>query len=106
MFIRATGSLLSNIFYGDHILDFLFPHRVELDGDLKIITVSKRNYYIIGIDKVSVPIRNVRRIEINRHLFGADLVIKIFGSRDVVAKCLSKKGAMKIYSYLLTTSLK
>jgi hypothetical protein len=106
MKIKASGSFLSNVFYGDHVLDFLVPHRIEIDIPGQILTISKRNYYLIGVDKVSIPIRNVRRVEINRHLFGADLNIKIFGSTDVKAKCLSKKGALGVYHYLLSHKTK
>lgn len=106
MKIKASGSLLSNIFFGDHVLDFLVPTRVELDILAKTITIFKRNYYFIGVDKTSLPVRNVRRVEINRHLFGADLIIKIFGSKDVTAKCLSKRDSLKIYNFLLANNLR
>jgi len=102
MIIKAKGSILSNIFHGDHILDILVPYRVEINTSVKILTISKRNYYLIGIDKTTIPISNIRRVYINRHLFGANLSIKIFGSGDVQAKCLSKRDAIKLYNYLVS----
>jgi hypothetical protein len=106
MIIKAKGSILSNIFFGDHFLDLLVPYRVNIDTSTKILTISKRNYYFIGIDKTTIPISNVRRVNINRHLFGADLSIKIYGSGDVHAKCLSKRDAINLYNYLTSIILK
>ena len=72
----------------------------KLKVHLEIITVKKRNWYLIGVDIDTIPIRNIRNIFINEHLFGSDLHIKIFGA-TISALCLSKKDSIKIRSILL-----
>ena len=81
MIIKATGSLLSNLFFGDNkYLDWLVPWSIIIDTEMEHIIVSKRNYYFLGIDKEVVPFRNLRRISYDAHLFGADLNLKVYGT--------------------------
>lgn len=99
--IKVKGSILSNLFFGEHILDTLFPYTLLLDVSNQLITVTKRNYYIIGVDRQTIPFRNIRRVNMNSHLIGADLSIKVYGTNLIVAKCLPKKGAKLVYETIL-----
>jgi hypothetical protein len=102
MILKATGSFLSNIFFGDNkLLDWIVPWSVTIDTNLEHIIVAKRNYYFIGVDKEVVPFRNLRRISYNTHLFGADLNIKVYGTGTLSARCLKKREAKKLYAYCL-----
>lgn len=96
---KASSTVLSLIF-NLKLEEILTPWIVILDTDLEIITVKKRNWYLIGVDIDTIPIRNIRNIFINEHLFGSDLHIKIFGA-TISALCLSKKDSIKIRSILL-----
>ena len=101
MHITATGSLLSNLFFGDKkLLDWLVPWTITLDTEAEHIIVSKRNYYFIGVDREVIPFRNVRKVTLDTHLFGADIRMKVYGGA-VKARCLKKKEAEKIYNYCL-----
>jgi hypothetical protein len=102
MIIKATGSFLSNVFFGDKkLLDWLVPWSITIDTDLEHIVVSKRNYYFIGVDKEVVPFRNLRRISYDAHLFGADLNLKVYGTGTLSARCLKKREAKKLYEFCL-----
>lgn len=101
MIIKATGSILSNLIFGDNkSLDWLVPWSIKIDTEAEHIVVSKRNYYFIGVDKDVIPFRNLRRITYDAHLFGADLTLKVYGG-TVIARCLKKTEAQRIYSYCL-----
>lgn len=102
MIIKATGSLLSNLFFGDNkYLDWLVPWSIMIDTEMEHIIVSKRNYYFIGVDKEVVPFRNLRRISYDAHLFGADLNLKVYGTGVLSARCLKKNEAKKLYQFCL-----
>lgn len=102
MIIKVTGSVLSNIFFGDNkYLDWLVPWSILIDTEMEHIIVSKRNYYFIGIDKEVVPFRNLRRISYDAHLFGADLNLKVYGTGLLSARCLKKNEAKKLYQFCL-----
>lgn len=102
MKIRATGSFLSNIFFGSNpTLDWLVPWSIMIDTEMEHIIVSKRNYYLIGVDKDVVPFRNLRRVTLDTHLFGADLILKVYGTGTITARCLKKGEAKRIYNFCL-----
>jgi hypothetical protein len=102
MRLKATGSFLSNIFFGSNpALDWLVPWTMVIDSDMEHVIVSKRNYYFIGIDKDVVPFRNIRRVSLDTHLFGADLVLKVIGTGTIRARCLKKREAKRLYEYCL-----
>ena len=102
MTIKATGSVLSNIFFGNNkYLDWLVPWSIEIDTAMEHIIVSKRNYYFIGVDKEVVPFRNLRRVSYDAHLFGADLNLKVYGTGTLSARCLKKGEARRLYEYCL-----
>lgn len=101
MIIEAKGSFLSNVIFGENkYLDWLVPWSMKIDTEAEHIIVAKRNYYLIGVDKDVIPFRNLRRITYDAHLFGADLVLKVYGG-TVRAKCLKKQEAKKLYQYCL-----
>ena len=102
MIIHGRGSFWSNVFFGEHALSWLVPTTVQLDTDAKTLVIRRRNYYLIGVDRTLIPIRNVRRVEIDTHLFGADIKMKVYGTGNVVAKCIKKRDARKFYDYCLS----
>lgn len=94
--MRAKSSLLSLIFFGDSYTDIWTPWSVFVDVQNQWIEVSKRNVYLIGVDKRVIPFRNIRNIVLDQHLIGADLFFKVYGG-NVIAKCIPKKQAQRIY---------
>lgn len=102
MIIKGRGSFWSNFFFGDHVLAWLFPMTVRLDTSTKTLVLRRRNFYVIGVDRTLIPIRNIRKVEIDTHLLGADIKMKVYGTGSVIAKCIKKRDARKIYDYCLS----
>lgn len=59
----------------------LTPWRIEVDAKLKRISIKKRNWYLISVDENAFNFGTVRNIEVDKHLFGADLTIKAMGGQ-------------------------
>ena len=68
-----------------HVLN---PWRLEFDFARGVIFVKKRNWHLISVDETIVPFRQIRRLEIDTHVFGASLKVKVFGSGEVCARYL------------------
>ena len=83
------------------MLDWLAPWSILIDPIAKTLIIRKRNYYLIGVDKTIVPIRNIRRVLVDEHFFGADVELKIFGTGSVKARCLKKRDVKKLQQYCL-----
>lgn len=64
--------------------DLITPASLEVDFDKQEIIVSKRNWYLVGVDKEVFFFRHVRRLTIDTHLIGADVTIHIAGSKCFV----------------------
>lgn len=81
----------------EHIIN---PWRIKVDYLEETITISKRNWYFIGVDTDTIAFRFIRKININEHLFGADIFIKAIGG-SVSAKYLPKKDLKLIKKSLI-----
>lgn len=103
MRLFAKGTILSNLLFGQNaIIDWYTPYKVVLDTDQKILTIVKRNAYLIGVDKITIPVKNVRNVTYDAHLFGGDLHFKVYGTRVQSAYCLRKASAKRIRDYLVS----
>jgi len=100
MLIKSDSSILSRLFYGSSFTDIWTPWIVILDLDNSHIEVLKKNWHLIGVDSQIIPFKNIRKLDINEHLFGADLKMKVYGG-SIEAKCLTKKSALKIKESVL-----
>jgi hypothetical protein len=96
MIYTFSSDLLSRTFFGEKITDILTPWSITINLNQEIIIVEKRNSYLIGVDKKVIPLKNIRKIEIDEHLCGSNIYFKVYGG-SVIAKCLSKKDARTIY---------
>ena len=77
--------------------DILCPWKIKIEENL--LTIEKRNWYLVGIDSTTVPINYVRNVSIDQHLFGADVHIKVYGS-NISVYYISKKSAAKLKEIL------
>ena len=98
--IDEKSAIVSLVFNG-FIFHVLTPWNIIIDFGKLTITVKKRNWFLIGHDENIVPFRYIRNIEIDRHLFGASMKIKAYGSGTIVVKAISKVGADKIKDELI-----
>ena len=81
------------------LLDILTPWHLVIDMDDQTVTVSKRNWFLIGVDSDTLAFRFIRRITIDQHLIGADITIKAVGG-TLTAYCLDKIDAKRIKEIL------
>lgn len=95
----TTISLLAN----GKILSILRPWRITVDAGKMQITVMRRNWHLINHDESTYAFKSVRNVKIDRHLFGANLSIKVFGGEAEVFY-INKKKAKQIRDLLLEGS--
>jgi hypothetical protein len=75
---------------------FFFPDRIELDFDKKEIRISGRKEY-------RVDLSNVREVELLKHSFGADVILRTkYSAMQVRSLPVRESGKLKslITSYL------
>lgn len=71
----------------EHIIN---PWVLKIDLEKEIISIEKRNWFFFGKDSNTIAFKFIRVINIDEHLFGADIFIKAIGGW-VSAKYLPKK---------------
>ncbi len=98
--MHYKSSIMSLITTGNfkHLLN---PWHITVNFTEKTIVTKKRNWFLIGFDEEVVPFRYIRRIEIDTHLFGASMTIKVYGSGKLIVKCIPKSGARRIKEELV-----
>jgi len=83
-----------------HAADVLTPWQVIIDTEDQTITVRKRNRYLIGVDEDTLAFRFIRRVAIDQHLIGADIIIQAVGGK-LKAYCLDKSDCKHIKEILM-----
>lgn len=93
MIYKTKSSFLALLFNGEirHIIN---PWVLILNFENETISVEKRNWYFIGKDRNVIAFRFIRNINIDEHLFGADIFIKAIGG-NVSAKYFPKRHLKK-----------
>lgn len=81
--------------------DLIRPWVIEIDDEKQMITTKKRNWYLIDVDEQNYLFNTVRQIYIDKHLFGADLYIRIYAGHANVFS-LPKSEAERIKNHLLS----
>ncbi len=99
MIYTATSSILS-LFFNLKIEYILIPWRISVDTINQTITIEQRNWYLIGKDTTTMAFRFIRNVEINEHIFGADITVKVLGN-TVTAYYISKSAAKNIKDILI-----
>ena len=89
MQFKSSSSFSALIMNGKwtHVIN---PWRIIIDTDDETITVRKRNADIFGVDEKIIAFRFIRNIEIDQHVFGADIHIKVIGGK--IAACYIPKS--------------
>lgn len=99
MIYTATSSILS-LFFNLKIEYILIPWRISVDTINQTITIEQRNWYLIGKDTTTMAFRFIRNVEINEHIIGADITVKVLGN-TVTAYYISKSAAKNIKDILI-----
>ena len=81
--------------------DLIRPWHITIDSELRHITVQRRNWYLSGMDEHTYQFNTVRNVKVDKHLFGADIFIKVYAG-SATAWSLSKKDAIAIKDLLLS----
>jgi hypothetical protein len=97
--IHARSTLLSLITNG-RFRHILTPWHIEVDTQKEFIKIRKRNWFLIGFDTKVYAFRFVRTIDVNTHLFGADIKLRITGG-NAEALSISKFKAARINELLV-----
>lgn len=96
---KSSSSILF-LFLNGKLEDVLTPYRIIIDFEQQTITVKKRNWHLIGSKIDIYAFRFIRHIQIEEHIFGADIQISIMGGSANVA-CLTKRNAEEIKRLLM-----
>lgn len=95
----AQSTVLGSITRGK-FWNLLTPWRIDVDIEKSRVHIEKKNWYLIGKDEETFQFTSVRRVKIDRSLFGADLHIRMYaGSASVFG--ISKRSAKAIATMLL-----
>jgi len=112
LFGLASNVILSDLMDGDKLMkrkspvgfwDIVTPWRISADIDNRRVTITKRNWYLIGIREDTYAFRSVRHISVRNHLFGADLGIRLF-TGFAIAYSIPKSDAKQIKEILMNTN--
>ncbi len=71
----------------------------QLKVDDHVIEHSRRNWYLISVDKQVYHFQNIIGVDVNKALFGATVTIQTTGSGKVEIKGFSKSAANKIVEH-------
>jgi hypothetical protein len=88
--VFKTKSSWFSLFMNGKIEHIINPWVLTVNFENETITVEKRNWFFFGKDKNIVSFRFIRNIQINEHLFGGDISIKVMGS-GMVSGCYFPK---------------
>ena len=99
MNLIKSKSSISALFFNGQIAHIINPWILTVDYENETITVEKRNWYFIGINKNIIAFRFIRNIRVDEHLFGANISIKATGGW-VMANYISKYDADTIKNSL------
>lgn len=96
--IKSKSSIIA-LFFNGQLAHIINPWVLSVDYENETITVEKRNWYFIGINKNIIAFRFIRNIRVDEHLFGANISIKATGGW-VMANYISKNDADTIKNSL------
>ena len=99
MNLIKSKSSISALFFNGQIAHIINPWILIVDYENETITVEKRNWYFIGVNKNIIAFRFIRNIKVDEHLFGANISIKATGGW-VMANYISKNDADTIKNSL------
>lgn len=101
MKIIKSKSNYKNLLLNGKIEHIINPWYFELNLNTETITIKKRNWYFIGHNIEIISFRFIRKITINEHIFGGNIIIKALNN-IVSAKFLPKKDLEKIKESIIS----
>lgn len=95
-----SGSSVFYLFLNGKLEDLLTPWKICVDFHQDTITITKRNWYLIGKNEYVHAFRFIRAVSVHGRIFGADIEIRSFGNISK-AICLKKSDANTIKEALI-----
>ncbi len=86
------SSYLLRIIKGDY--NPFTPNVITVTDEF--VEYRRRNWHLISVDKQKYYFKNIYGIDVDKHIFGAD--INIVGINKIVVRGFSKKNANRIYN--------
>lgn len=62
-------------------IDFITVFKLTLDKKEKRLIVTKRNWYLKGVDRKSFNFGEIRNVHVDEHLILADLQIRVYAGK-------------------------
>jgi hypothetical protein len=75
--------------------DFFCPWILKINFEDEYITISKRNWYLVGFNEIVNSFKYIRSIKIYDHFFGSDIEITASGNNSFIFS-ISKKEVRQI----------
>jgi hypothetical protein len=97
---RQAGSILDGRALAAR--DFVFPFNLWLDSENKTLTVTKRNWFIVGIDTKSFNFGQIRNVFVDEHLLTASVTIRVYAGK-IECHWFRKSDANKFRDALMAT---
>lgn len=70
--------------------------RSNREDDEEIHTYKKRNKFLINVDSVTISISKISSVELDTSLWGTDIIIKTYGSGEIIGRKFTKSDANEI----------
>jgi hypothetical protein len=86
------------------IWDVLRPWHIEINIDQNMLTMKKRNWFLIGFQEDSFAFKSIRHVKMKKPLFGSDIEIRVFGGYAELY-AFSKSDAKLIHDSLMKNDL-
>jgi hypothetical protein len=78
----------------------LRPKTIVVDDEDKSLRILRRNWHFISVDEQYLRAKTIRKIKVDKHIFGATIIYEAWGSKAEISH-LKKKDADKIMQTLL-----
>lgn len=72
------------------------PNRVIITDDY--VEFRRRNWHLISVDKKKFHFKSFAGLNLDKSMFGADLVVEGFGGGEILARGFTKRKAEEIYA--------
>ena len=87
-FVNLLAQFVTRQYYGKNISgnqisfrDFFTPYVLELDSFNQRLTIHKRNWYFIGVDRKVFNFGQIRNFLIDEHILLGDIQIQVYAGK-------------------------
>ena len=92
--LDTKSTYLLRVIRGDY--NPFTPNRVIITDDY--VEFRRRNWHLVSVDKKKYHFKSFAGLNLDKHVFGADLVVEGYGHSEIAARGFTKKKAEEIYA--------